>query len=168
METEIRRRLGILIYGVDDETLQGNTAALLAQQKLRLAVVETFTGGAISHRFAGTGSPSSRRGRAARRGSTARLSGLPRGRVPDAGRGSRPLDRRPGRGSETPVRGRRGSRQLRLFASRRESRTTRGRATRVLARAGGPVANAQPLGGELPMLRERATILAIDLLRKPS
>jgi hypothetical protein len=30
----------------------------------------------------------------------------------------------------------------------------------------GGAANPQPLGGELPMVRERAAILAIDLLRK--
>jgi nicotinamide mononucleotide (NMN) deamidase PncC len=36
----------------------------------------------------------------------------------------------------------------------------------ALATARGSVPNTQILGGELPMVRERATILAIDLLRK--
>jgi nicotinamide-nucleotide amidase len=46
-EIEIRKRLGRLIYGVDDETLHGNVAKELHRQNLRLAVVETLTGGMI-------------------------------------------------------------------------------------------------------------------------
>lgn len=58
MEKEIRNRLGILIYGVDDETLQGNVAKEMERRGITLSVVETFTGGIISHKLAGTGSPS--------------------------------------------------------------------------------------------------------------
>jgi len=47
MEDEIRRRIGKLIYGVDDETLQGNIAKELDRLNLTLAVVETFTGGSL-------------------------------------------------------------------------------------------------------------------------
>jgi nicotinamide-nucleotide amidase len=58
MEKEIRNRLGILIYGVDDETLQGNVVKELERRGMMLSVVETFTGGIISHKLAGTGSSS--------------------------------------------------------------------------------------------------------------
>ena len=52
MEQEIRSRLGVLIYGVDDETLQGNIARELERLNLTLSVAETFTGGIISQKLA--------------------------------------------------------------------------------------------------------------------
>jgi hypothetical protein len=42
----------------------------------------------------------------------------------------------------------------------------KGESHTALATARGSVPNTQVLGGELPMVRERATILAIDMLRK--
>jgi len=57
-EQEIRDRLGILIYGVDNETLQGNTVRMFEQLGLTLSVAETFTGGIASQKLAATGSPS--------------------------------------------------------------------------------------------------------------
>lgn len=56
MEKEIRNRLGILIYGVDNETLHGNIVKELERLNLTLSVVETFTGGIISQKLAGPGS----------------------------------------------------------------------------------------------------------------
>jgi nicotinamide-nucleotide amidase len=58
VEEEIRNRLGSLIYGVDEETLQGNITRELERFKLTLSVVEAFTGGNISQKLAGTSSPS--------------------------------------------------------------------------------------------------------------
>jgi nicotinamide-nucleotide amidase len=58
VEEEIRNRLGSLIYGVDEETLQGNITRELERVKLTLSVVEAFTGGNISQKLAGTSSPS--------------------------------------------------------------------------------------------------------------
>jgi nicotinamide-nucleotide amidase len=58
MESEIRRRLGTLIYGVDDETLQGNIAKELNRLNLTLAVVETFTGGTLLQKLTSTGTTS--------------------------------------------------------------------------------------------------------------
>jgi nicotinamide-nucleotide amidase len=55
MEREIRNRLGVLIYGVDDETLQGNVVRLLDEKRLTLAVVEVFTNGALSVKLGGAG-----------------------------------------------------------------------------------------------------------------
>ena len=57
METKIRERLGVLIFGQGDETLEGVSALLLAQKQLSLSVAETFTAGRISQRFQTTGSP---------------------------------------------------------------------------------------------------------------
>jgi nicotinamide-nucleotide amidase len=55
MEQEIRGRLGILIYGADEETLQGNIGKALERLNLSLSVVEAFTGGIISQKLASTG-----------------------------------------------------------------------------------------------------------------
>ncbi len=57
-ELEIRDRLGIHIYGVDNETLQGNTVRTFEQLGLTLSVAETFTGGIVSQKLGATGSPS--------------------------------------------------------------------------------------------------------------
>ncbi len=58
MEENIRNRLGILIYGVDEETLHGNVARELERLNLTLSVVETVTGGNLSQKLTSTGSPS--------------------------------------------------------------------------------------------------------------
>ena len=58
MEKEIRNRLGTLIYGVDNETLHGNIAKELERLNLTLSVVETLTGGIISQKLASTNSNS--------------------------------------------------------------------------------------------------------------
>ena len=57
VEEEIRNRLGNLIYGVDEETLQGNITRELEKFGLTLSVVEVFTGGTISQKLVGTSSP---------------------------------------------------------------------------------------------------------------
>jgi nicotinamide-nucleotide amidase len=57
VEEEIRNRLSNLIYGVDEETLQGNITKELEKFRLTLSVVEAFTGGNISQKLAGTSSP---------------------------------------------------------------------------------------------------------------
>jgi nicotinamide-nucleotide amidase len=51
MEAEIRRRLGSLIFGVDDDTLEGVVCQLLKESKKTLALLETHTGGGIAQRF---------------------------------------------------------------------------------------------------------------------
>ncbi len=56
MEKKIRERLGLLIYGVDGETLQGNIARELERLNLTLSLVETFTGGMVSQKMTSTNS----------------------------------------------------------------------------------------------------------------
>jgi nicotinamide-nucleotide amidase len=58
VEKEIRNRLGVLIYGVDNETLHGNIAKELERLNLTLSVIETFTGGIISQKLTSTGTGS--------------------------------------------------------------------------------------------------------------
>ena len=58
VEAEVRKRLGNFILAEDDQTLEGVVLAALAERRLDLAVVETFTGGQIAARIA----PSAGRG----------------------------------------------------------------------------------------------------------
>jgi nicotinamide-nucleotide amidase len=58
MEEKIRNRVGMFIYGVDEETLHGNVARELERLNLTLSVVETVTGGNLSQKLMSTGSPS--------------------------------------------------------------------------------------------------------------
>ena len=57
MEAKIRERLGVLIFGQDDETLEGVSARLLEKIGKTLSLAETFTAGRISQRLQATGSP---------------------------------------------------------------------------------------------------------------
>lgn len=58
MESNIRDRLGVLIYGVDDETLHGNVTREMERLNITLSVAETFTSGIVSQKLSGTGSNS--------------------------------------------------------------------------------------------------------------
>lgn len=51
LEAAIRERLGEYIFGIDDETLEGVTGAMLAARHLTLAVAESCTGGLLAHRL---------------------------------------------------------------------------------------------------------------------
>jgi nicotinamide-nucleotide amidase len=54
VETQIRKRLGVLIYGVNEETLEGSVVKLLGKANLTLSTVELYTGGLIAQRLSGT------------------------------------------------------------------------------------------------------------------
>ncbi len=56
VEAEIRTRLGDLIFGEDLETLEGVVDRILKENDLRVSVMETFTGGAVSARMNRAGS----------------------------------------------------------------------------------------------------------------
>lgn len=51
VEQEIRRRLGHVVYGVEQQTLEEVVARLLAEHQLTVALLETNTGGAIARRL---------------------------------------------------------------------------------------------------------------------
>jgi len=57
MEREIRSRMGSLIFGVDEDTLEGVVHSLLVQREKTLALLETHTGGGIAQRFIALGGP---------------------------------------------------------------------------------------------------------------
>ncbi len=51
VEKEIRRRLGALIFGVDDETLEGKVVEAFLKRRKRLLVEDFATGGEIARRL---------------------------------------------------------------------------------------------------------------------
>ncbi len=48
METRLRERLGVAVYGVDKETVAEVVGGLLAERNLKLGVVDTLTGGQLA------------------------------------------------------------------------------------------------------------------------
>lgn len=55
VERQLRDRLGILVMGADDDTLEGVVNGLLAQRGWKLAVLETQTGGMLMQRLTRAG-----------------------------------------------------------------------------------------------------------------
>jgi nicotinamide-nucleotide amidase len=51
IETEVRNRLGINIFGQDEDTLEVVIERLLSEKQKTLAIIESFTGGLAAHRF---------------------------------------------------------------------------------------------------------------------
>lgn len=51
VEADLRETLGSLVYGQDDSTLQSVVSAMAQERGLTLAVVESFTGGALASRI---------------------------------------------------------------------------------------------------------------------
>ena len=167
MEREIRRRLGVLIYGVDKETLHGNIAGSLERSGLTLSIVETLTAGFISQRMGGTGSVSF-------------IQGLV---LPSEQSLRRFLNLSPKESAlsqEEPLRltdalARKACAELTTdlglavfgrFTEEQEKGDYRVQAFMSLCTPGGMERAEHPLGGELLMIRERAAILGLDLVRK--
>jgi len=167
VDEEIRNRLGNLIYGVDEETLQGNITRELERFKLTLSVVEAFTGGYISQKLVGTSSPSFIHG-------TVLPSEISQRQF--LGLSEEDFNSL----KETPIR----FTDSLAEKCRIESRVSLGLAMfgkigeeqkkgeyRVetyysLSTAEGVENQGHTLGGELWTVRERASIIALDLLRK--
>lgn len=57
LEAKIRERLGVMIFGTGEETLEGMTARVLEEKKITLGIVESFSGGRISQRIQAAGCP---------------------------------------------------------------------------------------------------------------
>ncbi|MBI4314086.1 MAG: competence/damage-inducible protein A, partial [Candidatus Omnitrophica bacterium] len=51
IEQEIRKRMGALVYGADDDTLEEIAGKLLGRQRKTLSVAESCTGGLVGHRI---------------------------------------------------------------------------------------------------------------------
>jgi len=55
LEAEVRRRLGVAIYGVETETVPDVIGQLLAKKKLKLGVIDTLTGGLVTRNLIDAG-----------------------------------------------------------------------------------------------------------------
>jgi nicotinamide-nucleotide amidase len=167
VEQEIRKRLGVLIYGVDNETLHGNIANALESSSLTLSVVEIFTGGIISQKLGSTGNPSFAQGFVLPTGISQRgflnlsieefnsLSSDPRRFTESLARKSRDE-------CKTDL-------GLAVFGKSIEEQGKvefRTETYYSLSTPLGMESQKYSLGGETAMVRERASIIALDFLRK--
>ena len=167
MEQEIRGRLGILIYGVDDETLQGNIGKALERLNLTVSVAETFTGGIISQKLASTGIQSFVQGTVLSSEASQRAF---LGLSPEE---FNPLRDNPKRFAELLAeKSRNGLRTdlgLAMFARIAEEQKKgeyRVDTYYSLSTSTGMENQEYSIGGELWTVRERAAIIALDMLRK--
>ena len=167
MEKEIRNRLGVLIYGVDNETLHGNVARELESLKLALTVVETFTGGIISHKLTSTNSnsfiqgvvlPSEISQRQFLNLSLEEFNSIKE----DPRRLTGSLAQRARNEFEADL----GLAMFGKIAEKQGEGEYRIETYYSLSISGGIESQEYSLGGELWMVRERASIIALDFLRK--
>ena len=167
MEQEIRGRLGILIYGVDDETLHGNIAREMETLNLTLCAVETFTGGIVSQKLAATGIPSFIQGTVLPSETSQRsFLGLSQGQLTslskDPKRVAELLAQKCRNGSRTNL----GLATFARIAQEQKKGEYRVETCFSLSTSTGYENQEHSIGGELWMVRERAAILALDFLRK--
>jgi nicotinamide-nucleotide amidase len=167
MEKEIRSRLGALIYGVDNETLHGNIARELERLNLTLSAVESFTGGIISQKLTSTGSHSFVQGIVIPAETSQRqFLGLKSDQFnslkDDSKRFADSLARKARNEFKTDL-------ALAMFgkiAEKQGEGEYRMETYCSLSTSAGMENQEYSLGGELWMLRERAAIIALDVLRK--
>jgi len=167
MEEEIRNRLGILIYGVDNETLHGNIAKALESSSLTLSVVEILTGGIVSQKLGSTGSLSFVQGFVLPTDiSQRRFLNLSIEEFNS-------LRNDPSRFTESLARKSRDEYRtdlgLAMFGKSIEEQSKgeyRAETYYSLSTPLGMESQKYSLGGEIAMVRERASIIALDLLRK--
>jgi nicotinamide-nucleotide amidase len=167
MEREIRRRLGTLIYGENDETLQANLVRQMERHNLSLAVVEAFTGGVLSNKLTDTGSKAFIQGFVlSSENSQRNFLGV----KPDP---FRTLKKSPKVLAESLARqvqkDSRAGLGLSIVAQQEESQgggEHRFKIALAITTTEGVEVEDHLLGGELSVLRERASIIGLDMLRK--
>ena len=167
MEQEIRKRLGILIYGVDNETLHGNIAKELEKLNLTLSVVETFTGGTISQKLASTNSNSFVQGVVLpSETSQSQFLSLSLKEIDslrgDSKRFTDSLAQKARNEFKTDI----GLAMFGKIAEKQGEGEYRIETFYSLSTSTGIENQEYLLGGELWMVRERAAIIALDMLRK--
>ena len=167
MEQEIRKRLGVLIYGVDNETLHGNIARELEKLNLTLSVVETYTGGIISQKLTGTGSTSFVQGvvlptEASQKGFLSLSSEIFNSLKEDPKRFTDSLAQKALNEFKTDF----GLAMFGKIAEKQGEGEYRIETYYSLSTSTGIENQEYSLGGELWMVRERASIIALDMLRK--
>jgi len=167
MEKEIRKRIGNLIYGVDNETLHGNIARELEKFHLTISVVESLTGGIICQKLSGTQSPSFTQGICLTSGiSQQRFLNLSHEEFNSLATDPKQLaDSLARKGKETFAT----DLGLAMFGKMIEEQGKgehRFDTYYSLSTPSGMETQEYPLGGELLMVRERAAILGLDTVRK--
>jgi nicotinamide-nucleotide amidase len=167
MEKEIRNRLGILIYGVDNETLHGNVTKEMERLNFTLSVVETFTGGIISQKLTNTDSnsfvqgtilPSENSQRAFLGLSSDEFNSLKE----DSKRFADLLAQKSRNEFKTDL----GLAMFGKIAEKQGEGEYRIETYHSLSTSGGIENQEYLMGGELWMVRERTSIIALDFLRK--
>jgi nicotinamide-nucleotide amidase len=167
MEQEIRKRLGVLIYGVDNETLHGNIVRELERLNLTLSVVETYTGGIISQKLTGTGSTSFVQGvvlptEASQKGFLSLSSEIFNSLKEDSKRFTDSLAQKALNEFKTDL----GLAMFWKIAEKQGEGEYRIETYYSLSTSTGIENQEYSLGGELWMVRERASIIALDMMRK--
>ena len=167
MEREIRRRLGTLIYGENGETLQGNLVKQLEGHELSLVVVEAFTGGVLSNKLTDTGSKAFIQGFILSSEDSQRdFLGITPGPFHTLKEKPKVFAESLARQVQKDLRADIG---LSVVAQKEESQEGgehRFKMAIAISTIEGVEVEDYLLGGELPVLRERASIIALDTLRK--
>ncbi len=167
MEKEIRNRLGILIYGVGTETLHGNIAQKLERLNLKLSVVETFTGGIISQKLTSANSNSFIQGVVLpSENSQRQFLDLSLEEFNSLKEDSRKLTDSFAQQSRNEFKTDFGLAIFGKIAEKQGEGEYRIETYYSLSTSGGIENQEYSMGGELWMVRERASIIALDMLRK--
>jgi nicotinamide-nucleotide amidase len=167
MEREIRNRLGIVIYGVDQETLQGNIVKELEKLGLILSVVETFSGGIITQKLASTGSVFFVQGHVLLfEGSQRQFLNLSKEEFDSFDNDPKSLTDTFARKAREEFRTDLGLAMFGKILEEQVKGVYRIETYYSLSTPTGIENQTYPLGGESLMVRERASIIALDLLRK--
>ena len=167
MEKEIRNRLGILIYGVDNETLHGNVVKELERLDFTLSVVETLTGGIVSQKLTSTNSKSFIQGVVLPSGTSQKqflnLSLKEFNSLKEDSKGFTDLMAQKSRSKfKTDF----GLAILGKIAEKQGEGEYRIETYDSLSTSEGIKNQEYSMGGELWMVRERTSIIALDFLRK--
>ena len=167
VEKEIRDRLGVLIYGVDDETLQGNIAKDLERLNLTLSVIETFTGGTISQKLTGTGTRSFVQGIVlASEASPRQFLNLSLLEFDSLKRDSQRVTDSLAKKAREEFKTDLGLSMFGKIAQKQGEGDYRVETYYSLSTSTATENQEYSLGGELWMVRERASIIGLDMLRK--
>jgi nicotinamide-nucleotide amidase len=167
MEQKIRDRLGILIYGVDNETLHGNIIKQLEKLNRTLSVVETFTGGIISQKLASTGSISFVQGLVLPyEDSQMRFLNPLRDEMSSFSKDPKAFTDLLAHGVRKAATTDLGVAMFGKVAEKQGEGEYRIETYYSLSTSTGIENQEYSLGGELWMVRERASIIALDMLRK--
>jgi nicotinamide-nucleotide amidase len=167
MEQEIRNRLGILIYGVDNETLHGNIARELERLNLTLSLVETFTGGIISQKLTSTGSTSLAQGLVlSSENSQIQFLNLPLEEFNSLREDSKGFTDSLAQKARNELKTNLGFAMFGKIAEKQGEREYRIETYYSLSTSAGIENQEYSMGGEIWMVKERAAIIALDFLRK--